>query len=434
MTSDLAAAAPESEVVGRARQARAALRGSRSGRWRLLVTLGALSTFGPLSLDLYLPALPQLTGQLHASQLSGQLTLSASMLGLAVGQVLAGPVSDAVGRRRPMIVGVLAFALLSVACAVAPSMPVLVAARFLQGLGGAAGLVTARAVVRDVFDGAEAARVFASLMLVSGLAPILAPVAGSQLMRWTDWRGIFLVLAGLGLLLAVAAATVPETLPAPLRRVGGLRDTGRVFAELLTDRVFMGYALATGLGGAAMFTYISASSFVLQSGYQISAQTFSMIFAANAAGIMLVSQVSARLVSRFGPRRLFTVGLVSTLVGALLLTGAVLGHLGLAAVTPALFVVVASQGLVMPNGVALALAGYGSAAGSASAQFGVQQFLIGAAVGPVAGLAGASALAMAAIMVVVAGLGLLVFAVMTRPRAARHDQDHQPGGSAAWVS
>ncbi|MBN1172141.1 MAG: multidrug effflux MFS transporter [Micromonosporaceae bacterium] len=370
--------------------------------------LGALSTFGPLSLDMYLPALPQLTSDLDASQTMTQLTLSACLAGLALGQLVAGPISDAIGRRRPMIVGVAAFALLSLACAIAPSAPVLVGVRFLQGLGGAAGLVVARAIVRDVFPGTEAARVFASLMLVSGLAPIAAPVLGGQVLRWTDWRGVFLTLAAIGAILVVAALRVPETLPASQRRSGGLGDTGRVFRVLVTDRVFMGYALSSSLAGAAMFTYISASSFVFQTGYGVSSGMFSLIFAVNSAGIMLSGQVSARLVGRVGPRALFVGGLAATAAGAVGLVVAVTGGLPLIAVLAALFVVIACQGFVMPNGTALALAPYGHAAGSASAQFGVQSFLVGALVSPLAGLGGASALVMAGVMATVALLGLVV--------------------------
>ncbi|MBT8226935.1 MAG: multidrug effflux MFS transporter [Dactylosporangium sp.] len=376
--------------------------------------LGALSTFGPLSLDMYLPALPQIARDLHASQALTQLTLSSCLAGLALGQLVAGPISDAVGRRRPMIAGVAMFALLSLGCAVAPSAPLLVGIRFLQGLGGAAGLVVARAIVRDVFPGARAARVFASLMLVSGLAPIVAPVLGGQLLRWTDWRGVFVALAAIGVVLVLAAVRVPETLPPAARRSGGLTDPARMFRTLVTDLVFMGYALSTGFAGAAMFTYISTSSFVLQSGYGVSPRAFSLIFASNAAGLMLAGQISARLVGWLGPRRLYVSGLAAVAAGAVSLVVVIVSGLPLAAVLATLFIVVASQGLTMPNGTALALAPYGQAAGSASAQFGVQQFLIAAIISPLAGLGGASALVMAMIMAGVALLGVLICQVATR--------------------
>lgn len=397
-------------------------------RRSLLITLGALSTFGPLSLDMYLPGLPQLSRSLHASQTMTQLTLSACLAGLALGQLVAGPISDTFGRRRPMIVGVAMFALLSLGCAFAPSAPLLVGIRFLQGLGGAAGLVVARAIVRDVYPGAQAARVFASLMLVSGLAPIVAPVLGGQLLRWTDWRGIFVVLAAIGAVLLVAAFRVPETLPPAMRRTGGLRDTGRVFRKLSTDRVFMGYALSSSLASAAMFTYISASPFVLQTGFGVSPRTFSLIFAGNAAGIMLAGQVSARLVGRFGPRPLYVGGLTAIAVGAICLVGVVATELPLWVVLTALFVVIASQGFTMPNGTALALAPYGQAAGSASAQFGVQQFLVAAVVSPLAGLGGASALVMAMIMATVALIALVICFTATRAVPAAADP-HSGSGS-----
>jgi multidrug resistance protein len=225
------------------------------GRLKLVLIIGALSTFGPLSMDLYLPALPSLTRDLGGSASLAQLTLTACLLGLAAGQLIAGPLSDASGRRRPLVVGVAAYSLASLLCAVAPSTPVLVVFRLIQGAAGAAGIVIARAVVRDVYEGSDVARFFALTMLISGLAPILGPVLGGQILRVTSWRGAFVFLALIGVILFVAAVLgLPETLRVERRRSGGIGETLTTFRGLVTDRSFMGYALSSGLVMGAVFT------------------------------------------------------------------------------------------------------------------------------------------------------------------------------------
>jgi len=275
-------------------QARAGARVSPA----MVVVLGALSAFGPLSLDLYLPGLPGLAGGLGASASAAQLTLTACLLGLATGQLISGPWSDAVGRRRPLVIGVGAYVAASLACAVAPSVLTLIGLRFIQGLAGAAGIALSRAVVRDLRSGAAAARLFAGLLLVNGLAPILAPILGGQLLRSTDWRGLFAVLAGVGaLILAGTLAFVPESHPPALRRAGGLADTLRVFRELLGQRRFVGCTLASGLAFAAMFAYIAGSPFVLQDIYSLSPAQFSAVFAANGLGIIVAGQLSSPLIA-----------------------------------------------------------------------------------------------------------------------------------------
>jgi DHA1 family bicyclomycin/chloramphenicol resistance-like MFS transporter len=258
-------------------------------RFELIVLLGALSTFGPLSIDMYLPAFPDLEAQFATSASMVQATLSACLLGLAFGQVLAGPLSDAFGRRRPLVVGVAGYALFSFLCALAPSVEALIAFRLLQGLCGAAGIVIARAIVRDMYSGAEMARFFSVLMLVSGLAPILAPIAGGQVLRVVAWPGVFVVLGAIGVLFATAAALrLPETHALDRRQPANPRATLAVFGSLLRDRAFMGFALTLGLSAAGMFAYISGSTFVLQEIYGASPQRFSLYFGLNAIGIMLM--------------------------------------------------------------------------------------------------------------------------------------------------
>jgi DHA1 family bicyclomycin/chloramphenicol resistance-like MFS transporter len=374
--------------------------------------------FGPLSMDLYLPALPSLTRDLGGSASLVQLTLTACLLGLAAGQLLAGPLSDALGRRRPLLVGVATYALASLLCALAPSVPALVVFRLIQGTAGAAGVVIARAVVRDVYEGSEVARFLAFTMLISGLAPILAPMAGGQLLRVTSWRGAFVVLAIIGLLLFVAAAVgLSETLRPERRRSGGVRDTLSTFRGLVADRLFMGYALSLGLSMGAAFTYVAGAPFVLEGLYGVSPQVFGLLFGTNALSIMLLGQLGGRLVGRVGSRRLLVAGLGVALAGGLLLLAAVVLGLGLAGVLPGFLLVVSSIGLISPNATALALADHAHQAGSASALLGLLYYAVGAAVAPLAGIGGThTAVPMAVVIALLDGAAVTTYAVLTRSR------------------
>ena len=388
----------------------------RQSDLRLMIILGALGAFAPLSIDMYLPALPELSRSFGVSAAEVQLTLSAFVLGLALGQAIAGPLSDSFGRRRPLLIGVAAYAAASLLCVVAPSIAALVALRFVQGLAGSAGIVIARAVVRDIYSGIAAARFFSLLMLVSGLAPILAPILGGQLLRFTSWRGVFVTLALIGILMFVAVALgLNETLPPAARQGGGVRATLATFRRLLADQAFSSYALASGLAFAALFAYISGSSFVLQDIYGVSPQRFGVLFGANAIGLIIASQVNGRLVGRVPLRRLLLGGLSAMTCGGLGLLAAVTLDLGLAGVLLALFLIVTSLGFIGPNATALALAGHPRIAGSASALLGVLQFAIGAAAAPLAGLGGeTSALPMAITIAALAASALAVCVLLTR--------------------
>ncbi len=396
-----------------------------------IVVLGALSAFGPLSLDLYLPGLPGLADSLDASASAAQLTLTACLLGLAAGQLLSGPWSDAVGRRRPLIIGVSAYVVATLACALAPSMPTLIGLRFVQGLAGAAGIAVARAVVRDLRSGVAAARLFAGLLLVNGLAPVVAPILGGQLLHLTDWRGLFVVLAVLGTaILAGTLVLVPESHPVERRRTGGLRDTVSVFRGLLRERAFVGCTLASGLAFAAMFAYIAGSPFVLQDIYGLSPAEFSAVFASNAVGLVLAGQVSSRLIARFGPHPVLGSGLVAGAAGGVLLLFVVaLGDIGLIGILPALFLVVASIGIVFPSGTAIALEGHPSTAGSASALLGLAQFAVGAVSAPLVGVAGKGTALPMAIVIVTCGLGAVAayWLLVARPDELGHGR---PSGAA----
>lgn len=400
----------------------------RPSRGRLAFIIGALSAFGPLSLDMYLPSLPALSSELGASAAQGQLTLTACLVGLALGQVVAGPLSDMLGRRRPLLVGLAMYTVASLLCALAPSAPMLIALRFVQGIAGSAGIVIARAVVRDLYSGTAMARFFSLTMLVSGLAPILAPVIGGQILLFTSWRGVFVVLSAIGAgLVFLSGVGLAESLPVERRQSGSLGATLRTLGRLLTDRTLVGYGLSSGLGLAAMFAYIAGSPFVLQGLYGMSPQTFSLTFAGNALGIVAASQVSGRLAGRVPLRRLMGIGLGTGLTGGLLLLLAVLANLGLIGVLPALFLVVASIGLIAPTSGALALAEHPRDAGSASALLGVLQYVLGGIVAPIVGGIGVgTALPLAGIILLCYIGAVATFFVLTAPGSNATDSIATP--------
>jgi MFS transporter, DHA1 family, multidrug resistance protein len=385
-------------------------------RARVVVILGALSAFGPLSIDMYLPGLPSLGATLDAPAWAVQLTLTACLAGLALGQVVAGPLSDRFGRRTPLLIGVSGYAAASLLCALAPTILALVVLRFAQGVAGAAGIVIARAIVRDMHSGVAAARFFSLLMLVNGLAPILAPVIGGQVLRVTTWRGVFVLLAGIGVVLvAAAAAGLRETLAPADRHPGGIAETIRTFVRLLADRAFLGHALACGLAFGAMFAYISGSPFVLQDIYGASPQLFSLMFATNALGIVGASQANRALLLHFEPRAILRAALVVQASAGVALLAVVLAGAGVWGIVPLLFVVVASLGLVLPNATALALAGHPRVAGSASGLLGVLQFIVGAAAAPLVGVAGTGTAVPMATVIALLAVGAVLSATVLVP-------------------
>ena len=388
-----------------------------------------LSTFGPISLDLYLPALPQLAADLDASPSEAQLTITACLLGLATGQLVAGPLSDRFGRRPPLIIGLTLYLLTSLACAFAPTIESLIGLRLLQGLAGAAGLVIARAVARDLYSGRDLLIFFSRLILISGLAPVIAPVLGGQLNRVTDWRGIFGVLAAFGLVLLLAGwFGVPETLPPERRRAGGLRATLVGFAELLRDRLFVGSALSSGLAGASMFAYIAGATFVLQQLYGLSPQGFSLVFGINSLGIMAMSWVGGRLATRWAPVAVLGLGLGLNLLGALGVATATLSGAGLPPLIGSLFVMVSAVGMIFPTATTLALADYPHQAGSASSLLGLGQYVVGAIAAPLVGIAGEqTAVPLGVVALSASLLAMAVFLTLVVPALRRRGYDEIAG-------
>lgn len=391
------------------------------GTLRIVLVLGVLEAFGPLSMDLYLPQLPHLAHTLATSDALAQATMSVCMVGLGIGQLIAGPLSDRFGRKRPLLIGVAAFAILSAVCAIAPSIEVLLGARFLQGLAGSAGVVISMAVARDLFHGVELSRMLSLLALVTSVTPIIAPVIGGQLARVMDWRGVFLVLAGVGVVLVfVAQFGLRETLHEG-RHTGGVLGATRTHATaLLRDPMFVLLLVAAALGGAAFFSYLSMSSFVLQGEFGLTPQLFSLVFAMNALAQLGGAQVNRLLVRRAGTSRMYVVGQIAGAAAAILLFAGALFE-GSAPVFIALLALqIGAAGISGPNGTSLALGGHGERAGTASALLGMATFTTGALVAPlVSAIAGTSAIAMSASIMAGAVLAALIGVAVVRSRAPR---------------
>jgi len=399
-------------------------------RGRLLVVLGALSGLGPLATDVYLPGLPRAAGALNTTAAGIQSSLTAYLFGLAMGQLVAGPLSDRHGRRRPLLAAVAVFVLASVLCASALNILTLDMFRLLQGGAGGAGVAICCAVVRDLYEGAAAARAYSILMAVCGVAPIIAPAIGSQLLQVTDWRGVFLAPAGLGLVLVYCAnAWVDETLPVVHRSGGGLAATVAVLRRLAADPGFAGYALTAGFTFAALFGYIAASPFVFEGLYHASPQLFAVYFALNATGILLASTANARLLRRFSPHALLDLGLVGVGVGAVgvLVVAVTAQHPPhLYALAAPLFLMLFSFGPTRPNAVALALDRHPDSAGSAAAVLGAMQFTLGAIAAPLTGLHRHSAISLGVTVLTAACL-----AVLARFLARREKPDTTPSAAVS---
>ncbi|WP_143447540.1 Bcr/CflA family efflux MFS transporter [Kineosporia sp. R_H_3] len=383
-------------------------------RRALVVVLGALAGLAPLCTDLYLPVLPQLAKDLAAPTSQAQLTITAVLLGLATGQVVAGPLSDRFGRRPLLLGGLLAFVVANLVSAVVDDVTVLVVVRLLAGLAASATVVTTRAVIADAFPAAEAARGYAALAAVMGIAPIAAPLAGGLLTYVTGWRGMFVVLAAIGALLAaVAHVRIPETLAVGDRRPARPRDVAAGLVDCLRSRRFVAYMAAIGFSGGLLFTYIASSSFVLQDLHGLSARQYSLDFAANATGILALVFVSRHLVTRTGPGPLLRAGQAVAAAGALVLLASELLGGSLIGVLVGFFLAVSSVGLIHSNATALGMAAAPGGAGAASGMLGIMGFAVGSLVAPLGGLGG-SGLAMAVVMAACALLAPTVTTVLLR--------------------
>jgi DHA1 family bicyclomycin/chloramphenicol resistance-like MFS transporter len=389
----------------------------RPGTARLALTLGAFVALGPLTVDMYLPALPTIADDLRTSASTVQLTLTGTLVGLALGQLVLGPLSDALGRKRPLLAGTALHVVASLLVLVAPSIGVLGLLRFLQGVGTAAGAVIALAVVRDLFEGRAAATMLSRLFLVLGAAPVLAPTIGGELLRVTSWRGIFLVLGLYGVaLLVMGRFAVRETLPPERRRSSGVAGTLRGYRTLFRDRTYVGLVLVAGLTMAGLFSYVSGSSFVFQDQFGLDEQQFGLLFGAGAVWLIAATQLNPVVLRRFSPAQVLVAATVAgALAGGVLLVLAGSGTGGRWGVVLPLWAVLFASGLALPNAPALALSRHGEAAGTAAALLGAVQFGVGAAVAPLVGVLGNDAVAMGAVVVAALVLAIAVLAAVVRP-------------------
>jgi DHA1 family bicyclomycin/chloramphenicol resistance-like MFS transporter len=391
---------------------------------RLLLVLGALAALGPAAMDIHLPGLPALAADFEASTPVAQATVGVYLLGLAIGQLLAGPLSDSVGRRQPMLGAMLVFVLASLVCATAASMALLLGGRFVQGTSAAAGTVIGRAVIRDLHGGAVGARYLSRLVLVYGLGPVVAPLIGGQLLLLGSWRWAFVALAIVGLLIWVTAVVVlPETHPPTRRSRLGATPTAVLPFRLLQLPLFRAYALAMGCVTGAIVAYVSASPFLLQDAYGVSPQLFGVLFAANAAGLIGASQLNARLLATRRPAELVMAGVATLVVAGAVLVGAIVVNAALWVVEACLFMLMSAYGFIPANAVAVAMEDHPDVAGSASALLGAAQYGVAAVVAPAVGLGGSNrGLAMA---LTVLGLGA-VAAVAVWSERARQDSNLRP--------
>lgn len=383
-----------------------------------LLTLGAIVAIGPLSIDMYLPALPEIQRHYATDPAQAQLTLAFFFIGLAAGQLAYGPLADRFGRKPPLLAGLAVYTLASLACAFAPSVDALIGLRLLEALGGSAGMVITRAMVRDRYAPQDMARILSRLVLVMGVAPMLAPLAGSAVLAASGWQAIFVALAAFGALCMLAAARLEESHP-PERRMLGLsiRSAAHGYAHLLRHRKFVGYALAGGSAQSGMFAYISASAFVFIGGHGLTPTQFSWLFGANAAGLIVASQLNSHMLKRLPAQQVLRWALTGYLVGGILMLTAALTRLGgVAGIAIPLFVCLASLGFTFPNSIAAAMAPFGDRAGAASALLGTLQFtLAGVTSFTVAHLHGGDAMAMAGVITACGMAAVLLLRFAARP-------------------
>jgi MFS transporter, DHA1 family, multidrug resistance protein len=393
-------------------------------RYRIAVILGALTAMGPLAIDMYLPALPTIARELGASSAAVQVSLAMYFIGIALGQAFYGPLSDRIGRKPALAFGLTVFIASSVGCALAWNVEALITFRFLQALGGCAPLVIPRAVVRDHFDERESVRMLSMLILVMGLAPILGPLIGGQLLVNFGWRSVFWVLTAYGATWCVVVALfLPESLPREYRRRQSVRAILAVYGQLIRDRLYMGYVLTGGFMFAGLLTYITGSPFVFIEIFHVPPERFGLFFGTNAVGIIAASQVNRWLAGRMDPRRVVRIILpIAMAAGFGMLLSAATGFGGFPGILIPLFCFIACYGFIMPSTTGLAMAPHGAIAGSASALLGTLQFVLGATAGALVGeLGNRTAVPFAA---VIAACGFGAFAMSrTLPRASAQRAD-----------
>ncbi|MEC2326050.1 Bcr/CflA family multidrug efflux MFS transporter [Lederbergia lenta] len=387
-------------------------------RLRLALILGMLAALGPLTIDMYLPSFPTIANEYGTNASLVQFSLTACLLGLGIGQLIIGPMSDVRGRRLPLIIFLTLYFVASIACAFAPNIYLFIVARFTQGFAAAAGIVISRAVVRDVYSGRELTKFFALLMLINNLAPILAPVAGGGILKFTKWNGVFIVLGMIGILLVIIVSSrLKETLPPQDRVPSNIGQTLKNFLSLIKDRQFTGYALTQGFITAGIFAYVSGTPFVYQNIYGVSPQVFSILFGMNGIGIMLGTHLVGRLADVVSETRFLKIGLLMSSLASISLLLVVLFNGPLFAVVISIFFFVSSIGIISTSSFSLAMDSQAHMAGSAAALLGLLPFILGSISAPLVGVAGEStAVPMGVIIFSASTLALLSFYGLARKR------------------
>ena len=382
----------------------------------MVIILGLLTAFGPLSMDMYLPSLPTVADDFGSTASLAQLSITSCLIGLALGQLVFGPLSDIVGRKKPLIITVTIYTIVSLLCYLSPSIWLFIILRFIQGTAAASGIVIARAASRDMYSGKELTKFMALLALVNGAAPILAPLFGGVILNWFTWRTIFVFLAMIGLVMLISVSfTLPETLPHEHRKQGDLIETLKTFGLLLKDKVFMGIALSQAFVVMSMFAYIAGSPFVLQNIYGVSPQQFSVIFAVNGLGIIIAAQLTGKLSSTIEEIDLLKAGVIMSFIGSLLLIVVVMFSLPIWAILPALFLVVSSAGVVNTTSFSLGMQRQGEVAGSASAFLGILPFGGGALVSPFVGIMGESTMIPLGIVILICStMALIIYTLLLK--------------------
>ncbi|MEM5014481.1 multidrug effflux MFS transporter [Niallia taxi] len=362
---------------------------TKSNSFRTALVLAAFSALGPFTVDMYLSSLPEMMEYFNTSASIIQGSLTASLLGLGVGQLVAGPLSDVHGRRNPLLISMLLYSIVSIICAFSPSVGIFIFLRFVQGFVASAGLVISRAIVRDSYKGVEMVKFMALLTMISNVAPLISPTAGSTVTTFTSWIGVFIFLGFLGLLLTgITVWGIKESLPVEQRVPSNLKEVLKNYGSLLRDRSFMGYALVNGILFSGVFAYVSGTPFIYQNMYGISPQLFSVLFALNGLGIILGSQFVKILAGRMEERSIFKIGLLLAFITTASILIIVLVQGAFFALFLAIFLFAAAIGIIGPVSFTLAMESQGHIAGSAAAVLGSLQFALGAVTSPLVGLAG----------------------------------------------
>ncbi|HYP93382.1 MAG TPA: multidrug effflux MFS transporter [Mycobacterium sp.] len=397
----------------------------------MIAVLGALVALGPLTIDMYLPALPKIADDLSVSSSVAQLTLTGTLAGLALGQLIVGPLSDSLGRRRPLMAGIVLHMLASLVCLFAPNIAVLGVARGLQGMGAAAAMVVAIAVVGDLYADSVAATVMSRLMLVLGVAPVVAPSLGAAVLLKASWHWVFAALVVLaGGLLLLAALALPETLPASHRRPLKVRSIAATYVEVIRDVRFVMLVLVAALAMSGLFAYIAGASFVLQGHYGLDQQAFALVFGAGAVALIGATQFNVVLLRRFAPQSIVVWALVAASLAGVVFVGLSYEHIGgLPGFVVPIWAILAAMGLVIPNAPAVALSRHPDAAGTAAALLGAAQFGFGAAVAPLVGVLGNNEIALALVMT--AGMVIALLALLAVGVPATEGKDDVTGDAVA---